>query len=157
MKLNPITKNKNKRGVIADIKRRPSIYIMIIPTIIYYLIFAYAPMYGAIIAFKNYTPIKGFLGSEWVGITHFKNFFNDVYFWRLIRNTLTISISDLLFGFPLPIILALLLNEVKQVKLKRAVQTFSYIPHFISMVVVCGMIKQFTRDNGIVTQFLGLF
>lgn len=140
-----------------DIRKKPSMYLMVIPVVAYFLIFCYYPMYGAIIAFKNYIPIKGFLGSPWVGFTHFKNFFKDIYFWRLIKNTLRLSISDLVLNFPLSIILALMLNEVNGKAFKRTVQSLSYIPHFISLVVVCGMIKQFTSDTGIITWFLSLF
>lgn len=152
-----VTYKPKKKKLLQDIKKRPTLYLMILPAIVYFAIFAYAPMYGASIAFMNYTPIKGYIGSDWVGFKHFINFFNDPYFGRLIRNTLTISISDLIFNFPLPIILALLLNELKFIKLKKMVQTVSYIPHFISMVVVCGMIKDFTNESGIITQFLGMF
>lgn len=152
-----VTYKPKKKKLLQDIKKRPTLYLMILPAIVYFAIFAYAPMYGASIAFMNYTPIKGYIGSDWVGFKHFINFFNDPYFGRLIRNTLTISISDLIFNFPLPIILALLLNELKFIKLKKMVQTVSYIPHFISMVVVCGMIKDFTNEYGIITQFLGMF
>ena len=146
-----------KKKLLQDIKKRPTLYLMIVPAIVYFAIFAYLPMYGASIAFMNYTPIKGYMGSDLVGFKHFLNFFNDPYFGRLIRNTLTISISDLIFNFPLPIILALLLNELKLPRLKRTVQTVSYIPHFISMVVVCGMIKDFTNESGIITKFLEAF
>ncbi len=146
-----------KKKLLQDIKNRPTLYLMILPTIVYFLIFCYVPMYGASIAFMDYTPIKGFFGSEWAGFKHFTNFFNDPYFGRLIKNTLTISLSDLIFNFPLPIILALLLEELKIPKLKRSIQTVSYIPHFISMVVVCGMIKDFTNESGIITRFLGMF
>lgn len=144
-------------GLWSDIKRRPTLYLMIVPTIIYFAVFSYAPMYGALIAFKEYTPIKGFLKSDWVGFSQFINFFNDVYFFRLIRNTLRIGICDLIFSFPLPIVLALLLNEVKNAGFKRSIQTLSYIPHFISMVVVCGMIKEFTGADGLITKFFTLF
>lgn len=156
-----IKKDKSEYGYFRrladDIKNKPTIYIMLIPVVAYFLIFCYYPMYGAIIAFKDYNPMLGILGSKWVGFEHFKNFFNDIYFWRLIRNTLRISISDLIVNFPLAIIFALLLNEVRRVHFKKIVQSVSYIPHFISMVVVCGMIKQFTSDDGIITWVLTLF
>lgn len=153
----PAYKESYFKELAKDIKRKPSIYIMSLVVIVFFLVFHYFPMYGAIIAFKNYNPIRGVFGSDWVGFNHFKNFFSDIYFWRLIRNTLRISITDLLVNFPLAIILALLLNEVKSAAFKKGVQTLSYIPHFISLVVVCGMIKQFTSDTGIVSQFLSLF
>ncbi len=158
-----MTKQKGSKGdgyfkrLAEDIRNKPSIYIMLIPVVAYFLVFCYYPMYGAIIAFKDYNPMLGIIGSKWVGFTHFKNFFNDIYFWRLIRNTLRISISDLLINFPLAIIFALLLNEIQRKHFKKIVQSVSYIPHFISMVVVCGMVKQFTGDDGIITWFLTLF
>lgn len=145
------------KRLAEDIKSKPSIYIMLIPVVTYFAIFCYYPMYGAIIAFKDYNPMLGILGSNWAGLQHFKSFFNDIYFWRLIRNTLRISISDLLINFPLAIVFALLLNEVRAKHFKKFVQSVSYIPHFISMVVVCGMIKQFTGDDGVITWFLSLF
>ena len=158
-----MNKQKGSKGdgyfkrLAEDIRNKPSIYIMLIPVVAYFLVFCYYPMYGAIIAFKDYNPMLGIIGSKWVGFTHFKNFFNDIYFWRLIRNTLRISISDLLINFPLAIIFALLLNEIQRKHFKKIVQSVSYIPHFISMVVVCGMVKQFTGDDGIITWFLTLF
>ncbi len=140
-----------------EITKKPALYFMIVPVLLYFTIFCYAPMYGAIIAFKDYSPGKGILGSSWVGFTQFTDFFNDIYFARLIRNTLRISITDLLINFPLPIIFALLLNEVGNMKFKKFVQSVSYVPHFISVVVVCGMVKQFVSDSGFITQFLSIF
>lgn len=127
---------------------------MLLPIIAYYLIFCYYPMYGAQIAFRDFTPRKGIWGSEWVGLKHFKRFFDSVYCERLIRNTLSINVKNLIFGFPAPIILALMLNEVRNEKFKRVIQTTSYLPHFISTVVIAGMILQFTSSEGFVTQFL---
>ena len=131
---------------------------MALPVVAYYIIFHYAPMYGAIIAFKEFNPALGIMGSPWVGFKHFKSFFEGVYFWRLVRNTLLISVYSLIWGFPAPIILALLLNEVKNKYFKRTVQTVSYLPHFISLVVVCGIIKDFTSTDGVINdiiEFLG--
>ena len=96
-----------------DYKVNKSLYIMFLPVLLYYIIFAYFPMYGVIIAFQDYNPASGILGSDWVGIEHFKDFFTDVYSWRLIRNTLRISFTNIVFGFPAPIILALLINEAR--------------------------------------------
>lgn len=138
-----------------DIRKNPSLYLMILPVIIFYLLFCYKPMYGVLMAFQEYKPIKGILGSEWVGLKHFKTFFNDVYFERILTNTLRISISSLVFGFPAPVILALLLNEVKNVRFKKTIQTITYMPHFISVVVVCGLVKMFTKDTGLINQLLG--
>ena len=130
---------------------------MILPIVIYYLVFCYYPMYGAQIAFRNYTPKKGITGSDWVGLKHFMDFFNSVFCGRLIRNTLSINLKNLLFGFPAPIIFALLLNEVRLVKFKKTVQTVSYMPHFISTVVIAGMVLQFTATDGFITQIMTLF
>lgn len=140
-----------------DLLRNKSLYIMILPIVIYYLVFHYYPMYGAQIAFKNYKPIKGILESDWVGFKHFITFFKSVYAERLIGNTLMINLKNLIFGFPAPIILALLLNEVKNMRFKRTIQTVSYLPHFISSVVICGMVIKFVATDGFITKFLTLF
>ena len=149
---------KNKIYLLeAELKKNWLLYLMFLPIAVYYLLFAYKPMYGALIAFQDYEPMKGMAGSDWVGFRHFIDFFTNYYFWRILKNTVVISVSTIIFGFPAPIILALLLNEVTNSKFKRVVQTISYIPHFISMVVICGMIKVFTADNGIIMDVLCLF
>lgn len=140
-----------------DLFINKSLYLLVLPVVIFYIIFHYKPMYGAIIAFKQYAPAKGVLGSPWVGFDHFVRFFSSHSFWRIFRNTFLISFYSLLFGFPAPIILALLLNELKNEKFKRTVQTISYLPHFISLVVVAGMIKDFTVTDGIINDFIELF
>lgn len=149
-----------KRRKNRKILQNWQLYILILPAFLYYLIFKYVPMYGIQIAFKDYIPTLGFTGSEWVGFAHFERFFNSYYFWDLITNTLGISVYELLVGFPLPIILALLLNEVKDGWYKRTVQTVTYAPHFISVVVISGMIIAFlSPSTGIINhflQFLGL-
>jgi len=140
-----------------DLLRNKGLYIMILPIIAYYLIFHYYPMYGAQIAFRDYKPIKGIIDSKWVGLKHFKAFFDSVYAVRLIRNTLMINFKNLLFGFPAPIILALLLNEVKNMRFKKLIQTVSYLPHFISTVVICGMIHNFVASDGFITRICMYF
>ncbi|GAA0178882.1 ABC transporter permease subunit [Clostridium sediminicola] len=140
-----------------DLKKNKNLYIMLIPVILYYLIFHYQPMYGVQIAFKNYSFRKGILGSDWVGLTHIKSFFNSYYFVRLLRNTLTLSVNDLIWGFPAPIILALLINEIRGNRFKRLAQSITYLPHFISLVVVCGMIKDFFSINGLVNNVITHF
>lgn len=137
-----------------DIVKNRTIYLMLLPAIAYYIIFCYAPMYGATIAFKNYSPRLGILGSQWVGFTHFKSFLTSSYFFRILKNTLNISVQSLIFGFPAPIILALLINELSNKKFVKVTQTITYLPHFVSLVVVCGMIKSFTMDDGFVTQII---
>jgi len=130
------------------------LYIMMIPVIGYYLIFHYGPMYGAIIAFKDYSPMKGILGSDWVGLKHFEEFFNSYYFLRVLKNTLLISLYTLVFEFPAPIILALLINEVRKRTFKRVVQTITYMPYFISLVVICGIITDFTNADGLINRLI---
>lgn len=127
---------------------------MMIPVIGYYLIFHYGPMYGAIIAFKDYSPMKGILGSDWVGLKHFEEFFNSYYFLRVLKNTLLISLYTLVFEFPAPIILALLINEVRKRTFKRVVQTITYMPYFISLVVICGIITDFTNADGLINRLI---
>ncbi|MEG0753798.1 MAG: sugar ABC transporter permease, partial [Angelakisella sp.] len=106
------------------------IYWMLVPIILYYLLFHYMPMAGSVIAFQNYKPAKGFWGSEWVGFANFVEFLTGPYAWRLIRNTLLLNVYQIIFGFPAPIILALMINEVRHKKYKKLVQTVSYIPAF---------------------------
>lgn len=130
---------------------------MIIPVLIFYLAFMYKPMYGAIIAFMDYRPAKGILGSDWVGVEQFVRFFHSPYFYRLIRNTIVLSIYSLLFCFTAPILLALLLNEVKGKRFKSITQTVSYLPHFISMVVAVGMIKEFCMTDGLINDIIVFF
>lgn len=151
------SKNGFKQRFIRDFKLNKLLYAMMIPVIVYYVVFHYAPMYGAMIAFKDFSPMKGIMGSEWVGFQHFQDFFSSYYFWRILKNTVIISVYSLLFMFPAPIILALLINEVRHQAFKRVVQTVSYMPYFISLVVICGMITDFTNSNGIINSLFSLF
>jgi len=127
-------------------------YVLIIPILIYLALFCYKPMYGLVIAFKNYKPARGIWGSKWVGFTWFETFFKDPYFFRLLRNTFRLSAYSIIFGFPAPIILALLLNEVTNTKFKRTVQTITYMPYFISLVVACSIIKIYCQADGLFSQ-----
>ena len=130
-------------------------YVLMLPAVVYIVLFAYKPMYGILIAFKNYSLRKGVWGSEWVGFKHFERLFSSYWFPIILKNTLTLSLLSLLIGFPLPIILALLLNEVKSNKFRSTVQTISYAPHFISTVVMCGMVLMFlSPTNGIINKLL---
>lgn len=140
-----------------DLKMNGGLYIMFIPVLLYFVLFRYLPMGGLIIAFEDYRPMKGMIGSSFVGFEHFREFFSSPYFWRLLRNTLWISISNLIFAFPAPIILALLLNELTSKRFQKGIQLVAYLPHFISIIVVCGLISKFTSDNGIINSFLALF
>ncbi|MEC0227534.1 ABC transporter permease [Paenibacillus alba] len=130
---------------------------MLLPVVIYYIVFLYFPMYGLQIAFKNFTPAKGIWGSEWVGFKHFISFYQSYYFWRLLRNTVMISLYELVFGFPAPILLALLLNELRNRIFKNLVQSVTYLPHFISIVVVAGMMVDFLSGDGLINQLTGMF
>lgn len=133
------------------------LHLMILPLVLYYIIFHYCPMVGLVIAFQEYTPMKGILGSEFIGLQNFIEFFESPDFWTLLRNTVRISVSSLIFTFPAPIILALLVNEVRSRSFRKITQTLSYLPHFISLTIVCGMVKDFTMDTGIVSDLLALF
>lgn len=147
-------KNNFISRLCKDIIKHKNLYMMLLPVIAFYVIFHYLPMYGAQIAFRDYKPKFGITGSEWVGFKNFIEFFKGVYFVRLLRNTLLINILNLIFGFPAPIILALLLNEVFHLRFKKIIQTISYLPHFISTVVISGMILQFVSTNGFITNLL---
>jgi len=133
------------------------IYLMIIPVLAFYIIFHYIPMGGAIIAFQDYKPGLGFSRSPWVGFRHFSDFLGGPYAWRLIRNTLLINVYALIFGFPAPIFLALLINEIRARTYKKVLQTVSYMPHFISLVVICGLLQIFCRTDGIFNDLLAFF
>nr|WP_246294241.1 ABC transporter permease subunit [Paenibacillus planticolens] len=130
---------------------------MMVPVLAYYFIFHYAPMYGALIAFKEYSPMKGILGSPWIGFKNFQDFFGSYYFWRILKNTIVISLYSLVFEFPAPIILALLINEVRSKMFKRVAQTITYMPYFISMVVICGIITDFTNADGVINKIVMAF
>ena len=137
-----------------DISKYKSLYLLVIPVVIWYILFCYKPMYGVVIAFQNYRPRKGIAGSEWVGLRHFYDFVTSFYFGRTVKNTVIISLTTILFSFPAPIIFALLLNEIKNLKFKKIVQTISYMPHFISVIVLTSMIRVFVSNNGFVTNIL---
>ncbi len=145
------------KRLARNYKEHKVYYWLAVPIIAYYIIFHYLPMFGVVIAFQNYRPAKGLLGSSWVGLKHFKAFFDSIYAGRLIKNTLMINLLLLIFSFPAPIILALLLNEVKAKHFKKTVQTISYMPHFISMVVICGLLVDFCSSTGIITSITTLF
>lgn len=143
-----------RQRIKRELTRNYMLYIMAIPVILYFLLFHYGPMYGIVLAFKDYSIGEGIWASPWVGMKHFINFWQSPYFFRTLRNTLMISLYSILYGFPAPIILALLLNEVKCSAFKRTVQTITYLPHFVSTVVICGIIIDFFARNGAITQLL---
>lgn len=141
----------------TDVLRYWQIYLFLLPALAYVIIFHYAPMYGVQIAFKNYNPYKGISGSEWAGLKYFYQFFDSYYCKTIIVNTVRISVMAITLSFPFPIIFALLLNELKSLRFKRVVQTVSYAPHFISTVVMCGMITLFLAPNsGLLNQFVAM-
>ena len=140
-----------------DMSENGGAYVLALAVLAYYFLFHYKPMGGLVIAFKNYVPRKGIWGSKWVGMKYFLEFFNSYYFERVLRNTLVISLSSLIFAFPLPILFALSINEVKSKAFKKTVQTISYMPHFISMVVVCSMVRLFTGGDSFIVQIMTLF
>lgn len=150
-----------KKGLLnkykMDFRRNKALYLLFVPVILFYALFCYKPMYGAVIAFMDYRPARGISGSEWVGLENFARFFRSPYFERTLTNTLTINVLNLIFGFPAPIILALLLNEVKCSAFKRVTQTITYLPHFISTVIVCGMITDFCLSTGVFNDIIAFF
>ncbi|RAV22451.1 ABC transporter permease [Paenibacillus contaminans] len=143
------------------LRKHPLLYALVLPGIAYYLVFYYVPMFGVIIAFKEYSPFQGISGmftSEWVGLKHFQDFFSSYSFSQVMGNTLLLSFYNLVFGFPAPIVLALLLNEVRHRRFKKAIQTISYLPHFLSMVVVVGILQfLLSTDGGLLNEALGWF
>lgn len=143
-----------KERFVANIRQNWQIYLMLAPMVIYFLVFAYRPMLGLVIAFKDFSLFKGIWGSPWVGLEHFHTLFGDPYFWRAVKNTVIISGLSLLFAFPAPIILALMFNELRHQGFKRAAQTIAYLPHFISIVIVAGIVVNIFAPSGIVNLIL---
>lgn len=142
--------------ILKALKRDKYLFLIFLPIFIWYAVFMYLPMGGLIIAFKDFKPGAGLYGGDWVGLKWFIQFFQSPYAFRLIRNTLLISVYSILYGFPLPIIFAVCICEIRSSKLRKSIQTVSYLPHFISTVVLVGIIKEFLAvDTGIVNNFLG--
>lgn len=156
-KTNNVYKDSLYKTIKSDFRINKSLYLLFLPVLLFYLIFCYGPMYGAIIGFKEFSPSKGIWGSPWVGLYHFKRFFGLSTFNTVIFNTLKISVMSLVCTFPAPIILALLMNELRSRRFMKLVQNVTYLPNFISLVVICGMVKDFTSNTGIVTQMLSVF
>ena len=150
-----------KKGKIRmDFQKNKAVYFMFLPVVVFYLIFHYYPMSGIILAFKDFKPALGIWGSPFTGdygFEHFLAFFGSSFFGRTITNTILISLYQLIFGFPMPIILALMLNELRNPKFKKVMQTITYFPHFISTVVVCGMLTDFCLSDGLFNQITGFF
>lgn len=141
----------HKRSWKEDFRSNKTIYAMFLIVFIYYFIFHYMPMFGIVIGFQKYRPAKGIMNSDWVGLNNFIKFFTGPYAFRLIRNTIVLNLLLLAFSFTAPIVFALMLNEMRPGKYKSLMQTISYMPHFISAVVVCGLLLMFTESTGIIT------
>lgn len=143
--------------IVKDFRKHKLIYLMAVPMVVFLSLFRYLPMLGIAIAFQDFKYRVGFFGSRWVGLKHFKSFVTGFYFGRVVSNTIIISLLDLLFVFPMPILLALLINEMKGQRFKRLVQTVSYMPHFISIIVFSGMIIEFCSLDGLISNLIVLF
>lgn len=137
-----------------DIRRNKVIYICLAFILAFFIIFNYIPMAGLLMAFKDFSPVKGIFGSEWVGLENFIDFFQGPFIGRLLRNTIAIGVLDLVVNFPAPIIFALILNEITRRKFKKVIQTISYMPYFVSAVVVCGLVINFTEAGGVISSFV---
>ena len=145
------------RRLWRNIVEHPWLYILILPVLAYYIIFCFWPMYGVVISFQDYKPVRGISRSEWVGFQNFIDFFNDRDFFRVVRNTLSINIGLLIFAFPFPILFAILLNEIRSTKFRKVAQTITYLPHFVSNVVICGLMIEFCRSTGLITNIVSMF
>lgn len=150
-------KRFNKAVFKKTLKRDAVLYLMAFPAVALVFVFSYIPMYGVLMAFQNYIPAKGVFGSEWVGIRHFVSFFRDPFCGRIVKNTILLGVYSLVFSFPAPIILALLLNELKEGKFKRIVQTISYMPFFVSTVIIIGLMLEIFSLSGIVNEWIVRF
>ena len=151
-----ITKGKKQgRGIGYDLKKDWQLWIMLLPAVVYIFLFCYMPMYGAQLAFRKYDFTKGIYGGEWVGFKYFTDYFNSAMFSTTLRNTFVISLCSIVFGFPAPIVLAIIINQIKNSKWKRTLQTTVYIPYFISVVVLVSMLNVlFAKSGGVLSDFL---
>jgi putative aldouronate transport system permease protein len=150
--------SEKQKKMWVSIRKNAGLYVLLFIPIVWYIIFKYIPMYGLQIAFRRFNPTLGILKSPWVGITYFKQFFESYYFKDVLVNTVTLSLFTLVIGFPMPIFLALLINEIKSRKLKKAVQNITYMPNFLSVVVIVSMLSLFSNKNyGLFNQITALF
>lgn len=156
-----VKKNTNVKASNKSLLKRMAeykhIYVIILPLLLYYAIFKYAPMFGNVIAFQKYSITRGVFDSKFVGLKNFVDFLSNYKFWTLLKNTLSINFYELIFGFPAPILLALLLNEVRSTKFKKSVQTITYMPHFISTVVISSLILTFVSSDGMINGIREIF
>lgn len=154
----PLADGHHKKTFWQRVYRDRYLLLLFLPCLIYYILFKYVPMWGVLISFKDFKPFIGFMGSDWVGLKHYVNFFSNPDAWRIIRNTLFLGVYSLVWCFPFPIIFALALNEVTRTRFKKFVQTISYMPHFLSAVVVCGMLVSFLSPiRGIINTIITMF
>ena len=151
------TRKFTKRAIVKDFKTNKFLYLMAIPLIAFFVIFAYLPMGGLLMAFEDFKPNLGILGSPFVGLDNFADFFSSIFAARVIRNTLIISFLQLIIEFPLTIIFALLINELKDGLYRKGVQMLTYMPYFVSMVVLAGIIVDFTKSTGVIGQLVSIF
>ena len=153
--IRPIKKTSFSAIIKRDFKKHWQLYLIMLPVLAWYLTFCYGPLYGLAAAFQRFNVRKGIVGSPWIGLKNFVDFFESFYFTRVLGNTLRLNLMDLIFAWPSSILFALLLNEIGNSKFKRTVQTMTYLPHFISTVVVCGLIVDFSAVNGVFNDVIG--
>lgn len=157
-KMKSSVRKPNSTGFVKGVQKSWPLYLLMLPSIILFLVFTYYPMYGVVIAFKDFKPARGILGSDWVGFKYFRQFFSSYQFWPTIRNTVVISLYTILVTFPLPVALALMCNQMKALRFKKFFQVSTYLPHFISTVVMAGMIILFlSPSSGVIAKIVGLF
>lgn len=144
-----VQKRKFSEILRRDFQKHWQLYLIMLPVLLWYIIFCYCPLYGILAAFQRYNVRRGIMGSTWIGLKNFKDFFGSYYFGRVLGNTLRLNIADLVLAWPTSILFAILLNEIRKSGFKRTVQTMTYLPHFVSVVVVCGLIKDFSGVNGV--------
>lgn len=154
-----ISRKKRAGKTLSYVREHPWLYVLLLPSFIYIILFCYVPMYGVIISFKDFDLIRGIFQSDWIGVRNFEQLFTSSQFWKVFRNSITFSMLRILWGFPAPILLALLLNEVRSLAFKKGVQTIIYIPHFVSWVVVAGMVKNILGpdDTSLFNKLIGFF
>ncbi|OPA73371.1 protein lplB [Paenibacillus selenitireducens] len=152
-----LSKVNARQDLLKRMNNYKMLYVMLLPAIVFLTIFNYIPMYGASIAFKDFSITKGILGSPWVGFDHFTKLFQTDKFWQVFRNTIEINLLRLVFGFPAPVILAILLNEIRNKYFKRSIQTIIYLPHFISWVTIAGIMFSLLSNDGLFNQIIALF
>ena len=149
---------KKRKNVLKKLNKNKEIYLLLLPSFVLLLLFIYIPMYGVVMAFQDYNYVDGFFGSPWVGFKWFIEFFESWRFWRLLKNTVVLSLYSIALGFPIPIILALICNQMREGRFKKYFQTVMSLPHFISTVVLCGMVILFlSPSSGIISSLVGLF